>query len=64
MKLKMKVMDHVQIEVLLHDNGNGIYQENFQLPMHGDWIADVNITNGKQKMEKAISFKAERNVQQ
>lgn len=58
--LEMKGMDHGQIEVLLHDNGNGVYRENVQLPMDGDWIADINITNGKQKMEKALSFKAER----
>jgi nitrogen fixation protein FixH len=58
--LEMKTMDHGQIEVVLHDHGNGIYKENVQLPMDGDWIADVNITNGKQKMESALSFKAER----
>lgn len=58
--LEMKTMDHGQIEVVLHDNGNGIYKENVQLPMDGDWIADVNITNGKQKMESALSFKVER----
>lgn len=61
--LEMKEMDHGQIKVLLHDNGDGIYKENVQLPMNGDWIADLNITNGKQKMERAISFKAERNIQ-
>jgi nitrogen fixation protein FixH len=58
--LEMKNMDHGQIEVVLHDDGNGIYKQNVQLPMDGDWVADVNITNGKQKMERAISFKAER----
>jgi nitrogen fixation protein FixH len=62
--LEMKTMDHGQIEVVLHDNGDGIYKENVQLPMDGDWIADVNITNGKKKMESALSFKAERTIQE
>ncbi|MCZ0756191.1 FixH family protein [Anoxybacillus sp. J5B_2022] len=53
---EMSNMDHGKIEVDLHEKGNGIYEENVQLPMEGDWEALLVIKKGSDKVEKLLKM--------
>ncbi|MBP1932457.1 FixH family protein [Ammoniphilus resinae] len=59
--LEMEKMDHGEVDVTFEDQGNGQYIGQAALPMGGDWVAYIELTDGKQAMEQTqnLSFKEE-----
>ncbi|WP_438316481.1 FixH family protein [Sporosarcina sp. FA9] len=51
--LEMAKMDHGVIEVVMVDTGDGSYAGDVELPMAGEWIADVKVNN---KSENILTF--------
>jgi len=54
--LEMAKMDHGVIEVHFDDQGDGLYSGEVELPMGGEWIATVELDNGKKTAEEIITF--------
>jgi len=50
--LEMEKMDHGEVDITFDDQGNGQYVGQAALPMGGDWVAYIQLTNGKQTMEQ------------
>lgn len=54
--LEMAKMDHGTIEVTFIDNGDGTYDGEVELPMAGEWIADIEAELDDQTYEKILTF--------
>src|SRR5690625_143609 len=54
--LEMARMDHGTIEVIFSENEAGIYEGDVELPMAGEWIANIIITEDGKTTEKTIEF--------
>ncbi|UCZ54053.1 FixH family protein [Bacillus shivajii] len=54
--LEMSRMDHGHIDVQFADGGNGIYAGSVELPMSGEWIAEVTLEQGDKKKSETIIF--------
>lgn len=57
--LEMAKMDHGTIEVQFKDNGNGQYESSVELPMAGEWIANMKAEKDGKSFEKVITFEVE-----
>ena len=54
--LEMAKMDHGIIEVVFTDQGDGTYVGDVELPMAGEWIADLTAKNDKDTYEATLIF--------
>lgn len=54
--LEMAKMDHGSIELNFEDKGNGLYESSAELPMAGEWIANIE----GEGIEHVITFEAEK----
>lgn len=54
--LEMARMDHGTIEVIFTDVGDGTYSGEVELPMAGEWIANVIINVDGKEVEKTVTF--------
>lgn len=54
--LEMARMDHGLIEVIFKEKEPGIYEGEVKLPMAGEWIANIVITEDGKTAEKTIEF--------
>lgn len=54
--LEMAKMDHGEIHLNLQDKGNGLYESSVELPMAGEWIANIEVEKDGESFEKAIIF--------
>ncbi len=54
--LEMAKMDHGVIEVTFIDNGDGTYTSDVELPMAGEWIADVRADHNGKEIEEVLTF--------
>lgn len=54
--LEMARMDHGTIEVSFTDSGEGKYEAQLELPMGGEWIANIKGSMGKDEFEEVITF--------
>ncbi|GAX91395.1 FixH family protein [Effusibacillus lacus] len=59
-QFEMKKMDHGKVEAMFTDGGNGTYTGKVKLPMGGEWLVNVNMSNGKRTEEQTLQFKTER----
>lgn len=57
--LEMAKMDHGEIQVDFQDNGDGLYESSVELPMAGEWIANMEVEKDGEIFEKAITFDVE-----
>jgi hypothetical protein len=55
--LEMAKMDHGTIELAFEDKGNGIYEASVELPMAGEWLANIE---GKSGFEHVLTFEVEK----
>lgn len=58
--LEMAKMDHGTIELYFEDKGNGIYESSVELPMAGEWIANIEGESGGSVFEHVITFEVEK----
>ncbi|MDS9472925.1 FixH family protein [Sporosarcina pasteurii] len=54
--LEMAKMDHGVIEVFFNDSGDGTYTGNVELPMGGEWIADIRAEKDGKMIEDVLTF--------
>lgn len=54
--LEMKRMNHGTVEVTFTEKGSGVYESTATLPMHGDWTANLKLSDGKVIEEISIDF--------
>jgi|SRR5690625_1364258 len=54
--LEMSRMDHGTIEVVFTDHGDGTYEGEVELPMAGEWIADVVLTQDGKTYDETLTF--------
>lgn len=54
--LEMAKMDHGVIEVVFSDRGDGTYEGEVELPMAGEWIANVNADYDGDTYEEVLIF--------
>lgn len=54
--LEMARMDHGIIEVVFSEKGEGIYEGEVELPMAGEWIANVVITQDGKVTDETLVF--------
>lgn len=54
--LEMARMDHGIIEVEFSDQGDGTYVGEVALPMAGEWIADVVVTQDGDTFDETLTF--------
>lgn len=54
--LEMARMDHGIIEVFFEDQGDGSYLGEVELPMAGEWIADVIVDRDGKQSETTVTF--------
>ncbi|WP_301107743.1 FixH family protein [Sporosarcina sp.] len=54
--LEMAKMDHGHLQANLIENGDGTYSGEVELPMGGEWIADVKAESADDKAEELITF--------
>lgn len=57
--LEMARMDHGVIEVVFTDQGDGIYTGEVALPMAGEWIADLELSQDGDITEEVLTFDVE-----
>lgn len=57
--LEMAKMDHGTIELQFTDNGDGTYQGEVELPMAGEWIADIHAEKDGNIYEDSVVFDVE-----
>jgi nitrogen fixation protein FixH len=57
--LEMAKMDHGSIELTLTDQGGGLYESSVELPMAGEWIANIEAGIDGETIEKVITFDVE-----
>lgn len=57
--LEMAKMDHGHIQVVLTESGDGLYSGEVELPMGGEWIADVKADSDGDITEELITFDVE-----
>lgn len=55
--LEMAKMDHGSIELTFEDKGNGIYEASAELPMAGEWLANIE---GESGFEHVLTFEVEK----
>lgn len=58
--LEMAKMDHGTLELNFEDKGNGIYESSVELPMAGEWIANIEGEADGSGFEHVITFEAEK----
>lgn len=58
--LEMAKMDHGTIELNFEDKGNGIYESSVELPMGGEWIANIEGESDGSAFEHVITFEVEK----
>ncbi|MBT2692269.1 FixH family protein [Bacillus sp. ISL-55] len=58
--LEMAKMDHGTIELDFVDKGNGIYESSVELPMAGEWIANIEGAADGSAFEHVITFEVEK----
>ena len=58
--LEMAKMDHGTIELDFEDKGNGLYESSVELPMAGEWIANIEGESDGSAFEHVITFEAEK----
>ncbi|WP_210364324.1 FixH family protein [Bacillus sp. REN3] len=58
--LEMAKMDHGSIEVDFTDKGNGLYESSTELPMAGEWIANIEGEADGSKFEHVMTFEVEK----
>jgi hypothetical protein len=58
--LEMAKMDHGSIELDFKDKGNGIYESSVELPMAGEWIANIEGEADGSAFEHVITFEVEK----
>ncbi|WP_262175746.1 FixH family protein [Saccharococcus sp. Marseille-Q5394] len=54
--LEMAKMDHGVIEVQFEDIGEGLYSAQVELPMGGEWIADVEVESEGEQTKEVLTF--------
>lgn len=54
--LEMARMDHGIIEVVFEDLGGGTYEGEVELPMAGEWIAEVVVTKDGKTFDETVVF--------
>jgi len=54
--LEMSRMDHGTIEVVFTDQGDGTYEGEVELPMAGEWIANVDLIQDGETYDKTLTF--------
>ncbi|MBU8908330.1 FixH family protein [Desertibacillus haloalkaliphilus] len=57
--LEMSQMDHGVIEVQFDDQGNGLYESDVALPMGGEWLVTITITDGDHVAEDVLLFEVD-----
>lgn len=57
--LEMAKMDHGVIEVSFEEQENGLYKGTADLPMGGEWLADVTIQSDGRQAEQLVTFDVE-----
>lgn len=57
--LEMARMDHGHIEVVFSETGEGVYEGEVELPMAGEWIANVVITQDGETTDETLVFEVE-----
>ncbi len=58
--LEMAKMDHGTLELNFEDKGNGIYESSVELPMAGEWIANIEGAADGSAFEHVITFEVEK----
>ncbi len=58
--LEMAKMDHGTIELDFEDKGNGVYESRVELPMAGEWIANIEGEGDGSAFEHVITFEVEK----
>ncbi|GAM14565.1 FixH family protein [Mesobacillus selenatarsenatis] len=58
--LEMAKMDHGTIELNFEDKGNGVYESSVELPMGGEWIANIEGESDGSAFEHVITFEVEK----
>ncbi|MBT2645095.1 FixH family protein [Bacillus sp. ISL-41] len=58
--LEMAKMDHGTIELDFEDKGNGVYESSVELPMAGEWIANIEGEADGSAFEHVITFEVEK----
>lgn len=58
--LEMAKMDHGTIELDFKDKGNGIYESSVELPMGGEWVANIEGEADGSAFEHVITFEVEK----
>ena len=58
--LEMAKMDHGTIELDFEDKGNGVYESSVELPMAGEWIANIEGETDGSGFEHVITFEVEK----
>ncbi|WP_209124029.1 FixH family protein [Alkalihalobacillus sp. BA299] len=53
---EMAKMDHGSAELEFHEIDNGLYETNLDLPMDGDWVSNLTITQDEEDFEQLILF--------
>ncbi|MGC5328796.1 FixH family protein [Brevibacillus sp. SYSU BS000544] len=54
--LEMKRMNHGTVDATFTEKGNGVYECTAEIPMHGDWTANLKLSDGKVVEEHSIDF--------
>jgi len=54
--LEMARMDHGTIEVVFSDIGDGTYEGEVELPMAGEWIANIVLTLDGKTYDEILTF--------
>lgn len=58
--LEMAKMDHGTTELDFEDKGNGIYESSVELPMAGEWVANIEGEVDGSAFEQVITFEVEK----
>jgi len=58
--LEMAKMDHGTIELTFEDKGNGLYESSVELPMAGEWLANIEGEADGSPFEHVITFEVEK----
>lgn len=57
--LEMAKMDHGVIKVSFEEQQNGLYKGIADLPMGGEWLADITIQSDGKQTEQVVTFDVE-----
>lgn len=57
--LEMAKMDHGELEVQFEEIGDGLYSGQVELPMGGEWIADVEVKSGEETVKEILTVEVE-----